>query len=345
MLKIPIKSIGQTFSIKHIGEGLCDFDFSKNNIITFDNTIRKKIKKLFYKKTTLLSLYAIKEALKSANIDMETLDKNRIGLYTFEKESNNFCIKETYDKMIKLCCLTEDSENTFSDLIARCYSLSDFFRLMPNLSNHLISAELGVSGSNKTLLTGEGVDLQSIIDASNDIYNETYDMIICGSSALDYSVLEKKQMSLYYNYEIQEKEFKGAAIYLVLGKEADLGSLYFRGGRSFYIKKDFDDIKKKQYLHGLFENFYKTDASAKNDIDLIIYLDQYMVDSTKNEVEIIKEIFNNAKVIVPDMSSYKSINSGLFYLSLLYNNVYSFSNALLVQKNYNGIITFINITK
>ena len=226
MLRIPIKSIGKTFSIKKIGDGLCHFDFNKSNTITFDNTVGNKKKKQFYKKTTLLSLYAIKEALKSANIDIEAFDGNRIGLYTFEKESNNFCIEETYNKMIKLCCLRKVSENTFSDSITRCYSLSDMFRLMPNLSNHLISSELGINGSNKTYLTGEGTDLQSIIDASNDIYHKKYDMVICGSSALNYSVLEKKQMYQYYNYEMQNKEFADSAIYAVLGKEADSGSLF-----------------------------------------------------------------------------------------------------------------------
>lgn len=345
MLKIPIMSIGKTFSIKHIDNGSCDFDFDNTNIISYDNVVQNRKKKQFFKKTTLLSMFAIRDALKHANIDMNTLDKNRVGLYTFEKESNHFCIEDTYKKLIKLCHSRKVSKNTFSDSITQCYSLSDIFRLMPNLSNHLISSELGINGSNKTLLTGEGADLQSIIDAGNDIFSNKYDMILCGSSVLGYSALEKKQMSLFYNYVIDEKELVDYAVYVVLGKQTDSASMYFRGGRSFYIKKSFNNDQIEKYLHNIFDSFYKSNNIAKEEVDLILYVDQYIHKSTYVEIEILKNEFINSKIVMPGNYSYNGINNGLFYLSLLYNNVYSFKNALLIQKNHNGIITFINITK
>lgn len=70
-----------------------------------------------------------------------------------------------------------------------------------------------------------------------------------------------------------------------------------------------------------------------------------MNESTKTEMEIMKEIFINAKVVQPEINDYNSINNGFLYLLLLYKNVYKFNNALLFQRNYNEIITFINITK
>ncbi len=346
MFKIPIKSIGKTFSINNIGDGSYSFDFSKSSGISFENSIQNRKKKQFYKRTALLSLYAIKDALATANIDINCFDKNRIGLYTFEKESNNFCIEETYKKIIKFCAQSLVPGTTFSDTITCCYSLSDIFRLMPNLSNHLLSAELGINGSNKVYLTGEGADLQPVIDAYTDIHYKKYDMIICGASAINYSALEHKQMSGFYNYGIENKKFVESAIYTILGKETDSGCLYLRGGKSFYIKTNLDYSEKSRYLYRLFNSFFdKYDKTASGKIDFIIYVDQYMNDSTKIEVEILENIFPDARILVPGVDAHDNICNGLLHLLLLYNNAYDFKSALLVQKNYNNIVTFIHITK
>lgn len=345
MIKVAIKSIGKTFSIENSQEGNWNVQFDNSKNMLLENVVTNKKKKQFYKRTTVLSLYAIKEALQNANIDLNNYDRNRIGLYSFEKESNNIKIEDTYKKLIQFCQQIGTREESFSDVFSKCYSLSDLFKIMPHLSNHLISAELGIEGANKTLLTGEGADLQSLIDASNDVHENRFDMAICGSSTSNYSVLEQKQMAEFYNYNLSEKEIKESSVYIVLGNDND-SSLYIRGGKSFYIKEHFNFLEKKIYFESLFDNFFKANNSlSRQEIDFILFLDQYNKPSTIIESEIFKDLFINSEIVTPRLDNNNNICNGFFYLSLLYNNIYDFKNAIVIQKNHNNIITFILITK
>lgn len=346
MSKIAIKSIGKTFSIDKIGDNDWNVNFDQTKSLLFADIATNRKKKQFYKRTTLLSLYAIKEALVNANIDLKNCDMSRVALYSFEKESNNINIEDTYHKLIKFCQLQREVNGNFCEVFSKCYSLSDLFRIMPNLSNHLISAELGIKGANKTILTGEGADLQSIIDASIDINENKFDMVICGSSTSNYSILEKKQMAKFYNLDLSKKEIKESSIYVIIGKDDSNSSLYVEGGKSFYMKSDLIFLKQKEYIENLFNDFFiSSNSTTKDKIDLVLYLDQYNKASTFLESKVFKDVFKRARFIIPNLDNNHNICNGLYYLSLLHNKIYDFEKALLIQKNYNNIITFILITK
>jgi hypothetical protein len=151
-------------------------------------------------------------------------------------------------------------------------------------------------------------------------------------------------MAEFYNYDLQEEITTESAVYIILGKEKGKSTLYLRGGKSFYIKNNSNYFEKKDYLNGLFKDFFdKYDLKSQKDIDLILYVDQYKRSSTISELEILKEIFTDSNIVMPEL--YHNICNGLIYLSLLYNNIYNFNNVLLFQKNYNDIITFIYLTK
>lgn len=345
MIKVAIKSIGKTFSINKEKQN-CNLYFDKSSDMTFESIVSNKKKKQFYKRTTLLSLYAINDAIKNAGIDLNNYDRNHIGLYSFEKDSNNINISDTYKKLIKFCLLSRTANEKVNDVFSKCYNLSDLFKIMPNLSNHLISAELDIRGANKTLLTGEGTDLQSLIDASVDIHENRLEMIFCGSSISKYSVLETKQMAKFYNYNLLQKEIKESSVYAILGGGDD-ASLFLRGGRSFYLNTGLNLFERNKYLKEIFIDFFNLNTTlSMNEIDLVLYIDQYSKPSTLIETEILKKsVFTEAHFVVPNLEKDHNICNGMFYLSLLYNNVFDFENALVIQKNYNNIINFILITK
>lgn len=345
MMKVAINSIGKTFSIDRHKDYKLSLSFDENKYISFDNIVNNRKKKQFYKRTTLLSLYAIKEAINNLSSDWNSYDMNRVGLYSFEKESNNFNIQETYTKLIKFCNDSKMSNDSISEILSKCYSLSDLFKLMANLSNHLISAELGIKGANKSIITGEGADLQSLIDASIDINDNKFDVILCGTSTTKYSALEQKQMANFYNYNLDTKNIEESSVYLALGKECADSSLYIRGGRSFYMKENINNAVKSEYLNSVFDDFFNNSSISKNEIDFVLYLDQYKKATTVYELDVLKEIFINSNVILPDLEDSPTVCNGLLYITLLYNNAFNFNKALVAQKNYNNIITFILITR
>lgn len=332
MVKIAIKTIGKVLS-------------PESDKIVFDDVSNNRKKRLFYKRTTILSIYAIKQALTNGAVELSKYSPDRIGLYTYERYSNNANIKETYKNLIRYNQLLRDSDSSLSYLLAKSYSLSDLFKFMPNLSNHFISMEFGIRGANKTILTGDGLDFQSLIDAYVDLSDNKLDLVVCGSSSTDNSWLEKKQISHYYHYNIFDKTIKESSVYVLLEKNSN-ASLYLLGGKTFFIKNSFNAHELNSYIKSLLIDFFSVNIPCSiNDIDLILYLDQYNHPTTATEVEILKNIFPNAHCITPKLECDNYLCHGLLYLSFLYDGVYQFNKALIFQKNCNNIVSFILITK
>lgn len=122
-----------------------------------------------YDRFSLYALYAVEQALKSDNIDFETLDRNRIGVIW---GSGNGGIQTFQDQMKEYC--EGDGTPRFTPFFIP--------RILVDIASGIISIKYGLRGVNFCPVSACATSNTALIEAFNYIKWDKADMIITGGS-------------------------------------------------------------------------------------------------------------------------------------------------------------------
>lgn len=122
-----------------------------------------------YDKFSLYALYAVDQAVKDANIDFETVNKNRVGVIW---GSGNGGIQTFQDQMKEYC--EGDGTPRFSPFFIP--------RILVDIAAGIISIKYGLRGVNFCPVSACATSNTALIEAFNQIKWDKADMIISGGS-------------------------------------------------------------------------------------------------------------------------------------------------------------------